>query len=151
VWIVLAGAAAFVRRGLAFAYHQLLADDSLDTVTQAQLALGRRPAGEYEKQSHARFWLPPYDIGDPMCTSYSALVEFDEVCLRTTLCLVLQGARISKQLVGRNASTTDIDLWTCPSCVILRRNTFPTGRRRSTSRGLDHTVLTMQAEQRHGA
>jgi len=105
VWIVLAGAAAFVRRGLAFAYHQLLADDPLDTVTQAQLALGRRPAGEYEKQSHARFWLPPYDIGDPMCTSYSALVEFDEVCLRTTLCLVLQGARISKQPVSRNAST----------------------------------------------
>ena len=109
MWIVLAGAAAFVRRGLAFAYHQLLADDPLDTVTQAQLALGRRPAGEYEKQSHARFWLPPYDIGDPMCTSYiAALVEFDEV--RTTLCLVLQGARISKQLVSRNASTTDIDL-----------------------------------------
>ena len=150
MWIVLAGAAAFARRGLAFAYHRLLADDPLDTVTEAQPALGRRPAGEFEKRSQARFWLPSYDIGDPMCTSYiAALVEFDEV--RTTLCLVLQGARISKQLVGRNASTTDIDLWTCPSCVILRRNTFPTGRRRSTSRGLDHTVLTMQAEQRHGA
>jgi len=62
--------------GLLFAYHQLLADDPLVTAAEAQLALRRRPAGEYEKQSQARFWLPLCDRGDPMCTSYIAgLVE----------------------------------------------------------------------------
>src|SRR5262245_14983607 len=36
----------------------------------------RRPAGEYERHSQARFWLPLCDKGDPMCTSYIAgLVE----------------------------------------------------------------------------
>src|SRR5262245_7113113 len=29
----------------------------------------RRPAGEYEKQSQARFWVPLCESGDPMCTS----------------------------------------------------------------------------------
>jgi hypothetical protein len=51
--------------GLAFAYHQLLADDSLVIATDAQLTLRRRPAGEYEKQSQARFWLSLCDGGAP--------------------------------------------------------------------------------------
>ena len=58
--------------GLAFAYQQLLADDPLVSATEAQLALRRRPAGEYERQLQARFWLPLCDKGDPMCTSYIA-------------------------------------------------------------------------------
>jgi hypothetical protein len=58
--------------GLAFAYQQLLADDPLITATQAQLALRRRPAGEFEKQPQARFWLPLCDSGDPLRTSYIA-------------------------------------------------------------------------------
>jgi hypothetical protein len=58
--------------GLAFAYQQLLAEDPLVTVMEAQLALRRRPAGEFEKLSQARFWLPLCESGDPMCTSYIA-------------------------------------------------------------------------------
>jgi hypothetical protein len=62
--------------GLTFAYQQLLADEPLVTAAEAQLALRRRPAGEYERQSQARFWLPLCDRGDPMCTGYIAgLVE----------------------------------------------------------------------------
>src|SRR5262245_18830698 len=65
-----------LRGGSASAYHQPLADDPLISATEAQLALRRRPAGEYERHSQARFWLPLCDKGDPMCTSYIAgLVE----------------------------------------------------------------------------
>src|SRR5262249_17984258 len=42
---------------LAFAYHELLSDDPLVTATEAQLPLRRRPAGEFEKQSQARFFV----------------------------------------------------------------------------------------------
>jgi hypothetical protein len=97
--------------GLAFAYHELLADEPLVTATDAQLTLRRRPAGEYEKQSQARFWLPLCDSGDPMCTSYIAgLVEMQNglrspfFCPRT-LRLAEVEAIVVKRLryLGRNA------------------------------------------------
>ena len=70
-WLLLL-AGLLLGGGLAVVYQQLLTDDPLVTGAEAQLALRRRPAGEYEKQSQARFWVPLCDSGDPMCTSYIA-------------------------------------------------------------------------------
>jgi len=97
--------------GLAFGYQQLLADDPLVSATDAQLALRRRPAGEFERQSQARFWLPLCDKGDPMCTSYiSGLVEtqnglrFPFFCPGTLRVAEVEAIVVTRlRYLGRNA------------------------------------------------